>query len=162
MDDVVAVIGQGGGEADIGGGVKQNVVTLGAENVQGAGDAAQNTVGIANVLALQTFHTVADIVPADDAVIVFLPGGEIAVGCVLRALDDGFGNGGAGGEIHIRDPHGNHIETIFGTCGAESGGLTHSVHRDGIHAPAVHNGGEIVFHLTALLLLFFWRYYKEF
>ena len=59
VDDMVAVVGQGSGEADVSGGVDQNLVTPGAQYIYGAGDTAQNTVGIADMFRLQAVHTVA-------------------------------------------------------------------------------------------------------
>ena len=145
VDDVVAVVFQSVGEANVGGGVEQHIIAPGAEHVQSADHTAQDTVGIADVLGLQAFHTVAELVPADDGIVVFLPGGEVAIGRMLGPLDDGFGNGGHRGEVHVGHPHGDQVEALLGSGDGKSGG-TGGIHGNGIHAMTVHDGSEIVFH----------------
>ena len=53
VDDVIAVVGQAAGEADVGGAVDQNLVAPGADAVQCADDAAQHTVLVTDGLAVR-------------------------------------------------------------------------------------------------------------
>ena len=143
-----AIVGQGTGEAHIGRRMDQNVITLGAEHIHGCGDTAQNAIGVADVFRFKALHAVALAVPADDAVIVLSPGAEVAVGGVLCAFDDGFGDGRAGQEIHVGYPHGDQVKALLGLAGRV-------VHGDGIHTFSFRQGGKIVFHKeTPLMQLF--------
>ena len=153
-DHVIAVVGEGTGEADVGGGVQQHVVTLGAEHVQGADHAAQNAVFIADVLPLQAGDPVAGLVPLDNGVEVLLGGLEIAEGRMLGPLDDGLGDGRAGREVHVGHPHRDGVQAILDLYVRQ--GLHNEVARgvrlgdhvdgDGVLAMAVHDRGEIVLH----------------
>lgn len=117
VDGLVAVVLQALGEADVGGAVDQHFVAPGADAVQRTDDAAQHTVLVADVLRLQAGDAVAGLVPADDAVKVLRRGLKIAEGRVLGALDDGFLNGGHGGEVHVRHPHRDSIEAFLRGAG---------------------------------------------
>ena len=147
VNDVVAVILQSVGEAHIGRGVDQHIIAPGTHHIQGADHTAQNAVGIADVLALQTFHAVAVALPVDDGVVILITGQEIAVAGVLGTLDDGFGDGGRGGEVHVRHPHGNQVKAVSGLAG----GIVHS---QSVHAMAVDDGGKIIFHGNSPFCLF--------
>ena len=150
VDDVVAVVLQAVGETDVGGGVQQDIVSAGAENVQRADNAAQHAVFIADALLCQAGDAVARFVPADDGSKIFLRGRKIAVGRMPGAGDDGLGNGGHGGEVHIRHPHGNGVEALLRSAGCEAG-RAQCIHGDGVFAAAVHDTGKIVFHRLLLL-----------
>ena len=54
VDDVITVVGQAAGEADVGGAVDQHLVAPGADAVQCADDAAQHAVLVADGLGGQT------------------------------------------------------------------------------------------------------------
>jgi len=148
VDGLVAVVLQALGEADVGGAVDQHFVAPGADAVQRTDDAAQHTVLVADVLRLQAGDAVAGLVPADDAVKVLRRGLKIAEGRVLGALDDGFLNGGHGGEVHVRHPHGDGIEAFLRGSGRKAVALQ-AVHRNGVPAAAVNDRSEIVFHKCA-------------
>ena len=126
--------------------MEQHLITPGAHNVQRSNHSAQHPVFIADMLLGQPGDAVAFLVPADDSVIIIIGGGEIAKGRVLRPLDDGGGNRGNGGEVHIRHPHGDGVETLTGGAGGETAGLSNGIHSNGVPSAAVHDGGEIVFH----------------
>lgn len=153
VNDFSTVIGDGAGEAHIGGAVEQDGVAGGGEGVQGRGHASQHAVFIVDGGAGQPLHAVALLLPADDAVKVLLPGREVAKGRMLCPADNRFRNGGRGGEIHVRDPHGEVVKARFPGPGAKGGA---DVHGDGILSPAVQNGGKIVFH-TGVPFLFYFR-----
>ena len=157
VDNFVAVIFKGVGEADVGGAVDEHLVAPGAEGVQRRDHAAQDAVFVADVLRLKPLNAVSGFVPADDGVKIFRRGLEIAEGGVLGTLDHGLDNGGDNGEIHVRHPHGDGLEAGQGRIGAEAG-LAHHVHGDGILAPAIHDGGKIVFHRVLLSGLFYSAY----
>ena len=150
VDDVVAVVLQAVGKTDVGGGVQQDIVSAGAENVQRADNAAQHAVFIADALLCQAGDAVARFVPADDGSKIFLRGRKIAVGRMPGAGDDGLGNGGHSGEVHIRHPHGNGVEALLRSAGCEAG-RAQCIHGDGVFAAAVHDTGKIVFHMLLLL-----------
>ena len=78
MDQLVAVVFQTVGKADIGGAVDQNLIAPGAHAVQGADDAAQNAVFIADVLPGQVRNTVSLCLPADDGIVIFR--GRVKIG----------------------------------------------------------------------------------
>ena len=89
---------------------------------------------------------VAGLVPLNDGVKVFIGGLEVAVGRVLCTLDDGFGDGGDGGEVHVCHPHGNDIIAFLGQVGSEAGHRAQTIDGGCVLAMAVHDGGEIVLH----------------
>lgn len=53
VDDLVAIVGQGIGESNVGGGMNQDLVPPGAEHLQRACHATQNAVLVADVLLSQ-------------------------------------------------------------------------------------------------------------
>ena len=114
VDNAVAAILQTAGEADVGGRVEENLVSPGADGPQGAENTAQNAVFIADALPGQTGDAVAVLLPADNGFVVFAGWLEVAVGRVLSPGNDGPGDGGEGGEIHIRHPHGDEIKALLG------------------------------------------------
>ena len=130
--------------------MEEYLVTPGTDTVQGADDAAQNPVFIADVLFGKALNAVAGALPADDGIVVFLCGVEVAEGRVLGPGDNGLLNGGAGGEIHVRDPHGDHVEARLG-C-PRCTGAADTVYSDGILPTAVHKGGKIIMHWNHLSL----------
>lgn len=131
VDDMVAVIVQAAGKAYVGGGVEEHIVPSGAEYVQSADDAAQHAVLIADAFPGQAGGAVAGLLPPDDRVQVFLPGGEVAEMRLLCAGDDCFLHRGDGGEIHVRHPHGDGVEALLGRAGG--GAVAQGVHGDGVH-----------------------------
>ena len=87
VDDLIAVVFQAMGKANVGGAVEEYLVTPGTDTVQGADNAAQNPVFIADVLFGKALNAVAGALPADDGIVVFLCGAEVAKGRVLvRAI----------------------------------------------------------------------------
>ena len=146
VDDAVAAVGQASGKADVGGRVDQHLVPLGAHRAQGAEHAAQHTVLIADALLGQPGDAVAVRLPPDDGVEVRLRRLEVAVGGVASPVHDGLGDSGDGGKVHVRHPHGDQVEPLLGPVGGEARSAAQAVHRQGVPAPAVQNGGKIVFH----------------
>ena len=144
VDDVITVVGQAVGEADVGGAVHQHLIAPGADAVQRADDAAQNAVLVADGLGGQAGDAVAHRLPADDGVIIFGRRVEVAEGRVLHPLDDGLLDGGQTDEVHVRHPHGDGVEPGPGRIGRKA--LAQSVYGDGIPAMTVGQGGEIIFH----------------
>ena len=138
-NDLIAVVFQCLGEAGVSGAVQQHLVALGAEDVQGAGDSAQDTVGIADLLRLQPLDPVSPALPGDDPVKIFLPGVEVSESGMLRPAHNGIGDDRHHWEVHIRHPHGDHVEALLRLC-------RWVVHRQSIHSPAVHYGGKIILH----------------
>ena len=147
VDDLVAVVFQAEGEADVGGAVHQHRVAGGGKAGQGGDDTAQHAVLVADAFLRQAGDAVALFVPPDDGIIVFVGGVKVAVGRVLCALDDGLRDGGHGGEVHVRHPHGDDVPAFFGRVRRKA--VAQAVHGDGVHAAAVHDGSEIVFHTNA-------------
>ena len=150
VDNVIAVVRQAVGEADIGGAVEQNIVPLGAKHVQCGDHAAQYAVFVADVFRLQAGDAVVVFLPADDGIVVFRRGVKVAEGRMLRPGDHGLLNGGNHGEIHVRDPHGNHVKALPGGGIGGTGGA-HGVDGDGVLSPAVQNGSKVVFHCVSPL-----------
>ena len=148
---VVAVVGEGAGEAHVGGGVEQHLAAPGAGHVQRADHAAQHAVLVADAFPGQPGHAVAVFLPGDDGVKVFIGGVKVAVGRVLRPADKRLGHGGHGGKVHVRHPHGDGVETRLGRGGGKPVRLAQTIHRDGVLAVAVRDGSEIVFHVLMFL-----------
>ena len=121
MNDLIAVVLNAHSEADIGGAVQQHGITGGGIAGQCRDHTAQNAVLIADALFGQSLDIVAGLVPLDDGVEVFIGGLEITVGGMLCTFDDGFWDGGHGGEVHVCHPHGNGIITFLGQVGGEAG-----------------------------------------
>ena len=86
VDDVPAVVAEGVGEADVGWCVDEDVVAGGAHDAQSADQAAEDAVFVADAFFCQAFDAVAAGLPADDGVIVFVCGREIAEGGVVDPL----------------------------------------------------------------------------
>ena len=145
MDETIAIAAQGLGEAQIGGGVNQNLVSPGAEHIQSRDDTAQNAVLVANVRFGQTGNTIVTFLPADDGIKVFLSWVEVAKGGVLNALNHRLLNSGNHRKVHICHPHGNAVKPRFRRRVSRAGSTDH-IHSDGILSPAVQNGSEIIFH----------------
>ena len=159
VDSLVAVVLQAHGKTDVGGAVDQDLVALGADAVQGADHAAQHAVLVADALLGQALHAVALCLPPDDGIEVFIGGVEVAKRGVVGALDDGFLDGGHGGEVHIGHPHGDGIKALLGGGGGKAGAK--AIHCNGILAVAVHDGSEIVFHSGApSLKIFIWPHFN--
>ena len=114
MYQLVAVVHQGMGEAHIGRGMDQDLVSLGAEDIGHGHHAAQDSVDIADVLRLQSLYPVAAALPGNDAVKVFLPGAEIAEQGVLQPLGHALHHRRHRGKIHVRHPHGDQVEALTG------------------------------------------------
>ena len=121
VDDAVAAVIQLFGEADVGGGVDENLVALGANRAQGAEHPAQDAVFIADALLRQAGNAIAVRLPVDNGVKVLRRGLEVAVGGVLGAGDNGLRDRGYGREVHVRHPHGDEVEAILGLGGGEAG-----------------------------------------
>ena len=144
VDDVIAVVGQAAGEADVGGAVDQHLVAPGADAVQCADDAAQHTVLVTDGLGGQTRDVVASLLPADDGAVVFGRRVKITESRVLDPLDDGLLDGGQADKVHVCHPHGDGIEAGLRCVGRKA--FAQPVHGDGVPAMAVGQGGEIVLH----------------
>ena len=151
LHDSVARVGQRAREAHVDGAVEQDVVPFGAEGAEGGEDTAQHAVLVADVLLFQTHYAVAGGLPTDDGVEILLAGVEVAEAGVADALRHGSCHGGSGGEIHIGHPHGDGIKALLGGTGRPA--LSQGIHRQGILAAAVQNGGKIVFHGSFLSLV---------
>ncbi len=149
---VVAVVGQAGGESHIGGGVEQHLVAPGADAVQGRHHAAQHAVFVADVFLGKAGDPVALLLPADDGGEILLTGGEIAEGRMLDAVGHGLLDGGNGGEVHVRHPHGDGVKALPGCAGGKAGHSAQTVHSDGVPAVAGQDGSKIVLHTKTLLL----------
>ena len=113
VDNVIAIVRQAVGKANVGRAVEQHVVPFGAQNVQRGDHAAQYAVFVADVFRLQAGDAVARFVPADDGIIIFIGRTKIAKGRVLGALDNGLLDGRYRGKIHIRHPHWIHLMPII-------------------------------------------------
>ena len=103
-------------------------------------------VFVADVLRLQAGDAVAALLPADDGIVIFRRRVKIAEGRMLRPPDHGLLNGGRHGKIHVRDPHGDHVEALPGG-GIGRTGRAHCVDGNGVLSPAIQNGSKVVFHL---------------
>ena len=68
--------------------MKQDFTAIGTEDPQRACQAAQHPVLIADTFLCQAFRTVPDPVPADDPVIVFIPGHVITKSRVVDPVND--------------------------------------------------------------------------
>ena len=142
---MVAVVRQAVGEADVGGRIEKHVVPLGTEYIQSTDYAPQHAVFIADALRGKSLHPIPIFVPLNDGIKIFLPGSEISEGRMLSPADDGLGDGGNRGEIHIRNPHGDEIKAFFRRCGSH-GVLPQGGNGKRIHSVTLHNRCKIVFH----------------
>ena len=148
VDDPEAVVLQGPGKADVGGAVDQHRVAGACQAGQGRDDPAQDAVFVPDAVPGQQggIAAVALHLPLDDGVVVGVGGLKIAVGGVAGPLHQRLGDGGHGGEIHVRHPHGDGVEAVPGGVGGKAGVAAQAIHGDGILAAAVQDGSEIVAH----------------
>jgi len=149
MDDVVAVVLDASREPDVGGGVEQDVVTLRTEHIERRHHAAQHAVLVPYALLGQAENAVSGLVPPDDRVEVLLTWPEVPIGRVLRTLDDRLGDGRHGGEVHVGNPHGDGIEALPGLHREGTMLAPRGLDRNGIHAPAINDAGEVIPHGTS-------------
>ena len=147
---MIAIVRQAVGKANVGRAVEQHVVPFGAQNVQRGDHAAQHAVFVADVFRLQAGNAVVALLPADNGIVIFRRGVKIAEGRMLHPFDHGLLNGGNHGEIHIRHPHGDHVESLPGR-GIGRTGRAHGVNGDGVLSPAIQNGSKVVFHCVSPL-----------
>ena len=125
------------------------MITAGTEDIQGADKTSQDAVFVSDTIRIQAGHclrTVAGPLPSDDRVIIFLAGHKIPKGRMLQSLRHRLQDGGCRGEIHIRDPHGDHIKAFSRGLGRKAVHFSNRIHSQRIVAAAVHNRGKIIFH----------------
>ena len=136
------------GEASIGRGMDKYRLPFGTQYPQGAGNAAQHAIFITDSLTGQALYAVDFPLPPEDGVVVFIAGDEVTVNGMLDALCQCLGYRGRGGEVHIRDPHGDFIETGFCDPFRNAPEVVF-VHIGGnrIHAPPVQHGRKIKVHV---------------
>ena len=151
VDDLVAIVVDAHRKADVGGAVEQYAVTGGRKRGQRRDNAAQNTVLVADCFFGQTGHTVADRLPLYDRIVILVRCLKVAEGRVLGSLDDGFRDGGHGGKVHVRDPHGDDVKAVLGQVRGKAGAET--VNSDGVLAVAIHDGCKIVLHSPSFFLV---------
>lgn len=142
VDDGTAQPLQGVGEAHIGGAVDQNRLAGAGQGLDHGADAAQNAVFIADVLPLQAGDAVAHLLPADDAVKVGAAQLKISEIRVVQPGPDGLQHRRRGGEAHVRHPHGDPGKALLGLHPV----IGDHVQGQGVPAPPVQNGIEIVLH----------------
>ena len=136
-----------GGEAHIGGAVKQNLVAGGGQGLHRAGDTAVDAVLVADILPFQIPEAVALGLPLDDLFVINIRSGKIAIKRVLGPLNDSGGDGGTGGKVHIGHPHRDGVEAVLGGVGLVAPHLVSDpLHRLGVFAAAVNDGCKVVFH----------------
>ena len=126
--------------------MQQHGITGGGIAGQCRDNTAQNAVFVADALFGQTLDIVAGLMPLDDGVKVCISGLEVTVGGMLCTFDDGLGDGGHSGEVHVCHPHGNGIIAFLGQIGGEAGHRAQTIDGGCILAMAVHDGGEIILH----------------
>ena len=78
VDDVIAVVFQAAGKADVGRAQNEDLVAARAEDVQRRHNAAQHAVFIADMLRQQALHTILRPLPVDDGVKIRLRRAEVA------------------------------------------------------------------------------------
>ncbi len=157
MHDAVAVVAQAVGESDVRRAVQQHGVAGRGECGHGGDHAAEHAVFVSDRVTGQSGHVVAVALPADDRVEVLVRRIEVAIQRVLRAFDDRLGNGRHRGEIHVGDPHRNHIESLARRVRRHSWYRAQTVHRQGVLAMSVDDGGEIVNHAVSFAIQSFQR-----
>ena len=154
VDDMVAVILQAACKADVGRAQDEDVVALGAVNVQRRHNAAQHAVFIANVLRKKTLHTVLCPLPVDDSLVIRIRRAEIAEERVPDSFGNGLRNGGDGCKVHVRDPHGKKRNAVLGRVRGEARHGADPVDSQRVHSMAVINGRKIVMHNMPHFCLF--------
>ena len=112
--------------------MNQNLIALGTQNTQSADHTAQHAVFVADVLGFQTLCTVVIFLPFDNLCEVFLTGIEITEGRLLGSADHGLLDSGADREVHIGDPHGDHIKAFLGRGIGTT--LLDQIHGNGVFA----------------------------
>ena len=125
----------------------EDLIALGADDVQRADHAAQDAVLVADALPGEAGDAVSRLMPFDDGIEVLVPGAVVAEGGVLGPLDDVLNDRGDGGEVHVRHPHRDGVEALpGGSRGAEGHAGIQGVDCHGVFAVAVDDGGKIVLH----------------
>ena len=126
--------------------MQQHSIAGGGKAGQSGDQPAQHTVFIADAFPGQSGNAIADGVPADDGIVIGICGAEVAVSRVLCPRNDGGRDGGYGGKIHVRYPHGKGVKPFFGGIRRKAVARTQCVKRNGVLAAAVEDGSKIVLH----------------
>ena len=129
--------------------MEQYAVTGGRKRGQRRDNAAQNTVLVADCFFGQAGHAVAGRLPLYDRIVILVRCLKVAEGRVLGSLDNGFRDGGHGGKVHVRDPHGDDVKAVLGQVRGKA--CAETVNGDGVLAVAIHDGCKIVLHSSFLL-----------
>ncbi len=137
VDNVIAIIGQANGKADVGRRVNQNAVSFGAKYIQSRDYSAKNAVFIGDVLTGQTGHPIPLFMPADNGIIILVPRLEIAEMRLLHPGNHGLLNGGQNRKIHVCYPHGDGVKALLGGIGRHIRHLAKGINRQGVFIPAV-------------------------
>ena len=135
-----AEIIQNMGKADIGRGVQQHGLSGDGQGLHGRADAAKHAVFIADVRALQAGQAVARLLPAENAVKIFIRHGKITEVRKSETLMHRLEDRRRGREAHVRDPHGDALRRSR----AHAPGI--DVCGNGIRAGAVEHRDKIIFH----------------
>jgi len=148
VDGYAACVLEGVGKAHVGGGMDQHLLSGGGKGLDGGADAPQHAVFVADVLRQQALHGVSPLLPADDAVEIFLGQGEVAEVGHLHTPVYGIHDCRRRLEAHVRYPHGDGGEALVHLEVLER----YHVRRRGVPAPPVQDGGKIVFHMYFLFI----------
>ena len=139
---MISVVFQTHGKADISRGMKQYVVPFGTHHIQGADHTAQHAIFIADVLRLESGHTVALLLPPDNGSIIFFRWIKISIGRMLHTLHHGLHNRWYGREIHVSYPHWDPVKAFLHLCARNRNVL----YCNRIFSVAIQNRSKIVFH----------------
>ena len=139
---------EGVGKAHIGGGMDQHLLSGGGKGLERGADAPQHAVFVSDVFRQQALHGVSPLLPADDAVKIFLGQGEVAEVGHLHTPVYGIHDCRRRLEAHVRYPHGDGGEALVHLEALEG----YHVRRGGVPAPPVQDGGKIVFHMYFLFI----------
>ena len=134
------------GESHISGAVQQNLVSGSRKRRDGGHQSAEHAVLIADRLPRNIADAVAVALPAGDRIEILVAHLEISESRMLRALDNRLRNGGNRGEVHVGDPHGDHVEAGFWRIRSESWMGTQTIDGERVLAVPFHQRREIVGH----------------
>jgi hypothetical protein len=127
---------------------RNGVTGLEKEHIGYANGVLGGVISAMNVLCFKAVSAVSSGLPADDGIEVFLPGSKISESRVFCTFDDGFGDCGSGGKVHVSHPHGYDIKAFAElSLWGDTVRVCPGIHCNGIHSSSVEYAFKIVFHI---------------
>ena len=111
-----SIIVQDAGKSGIRRRMNQNCLARCRKCLQRGNNTAQHAIFITDRFFCQPFNAVADLLPIDDAVVIFLGRIKISEHLMLQTLRNRFADRRRCLEIHVRHPHRNPVKPLCNLC----------------------------------------------